>query len=158
MLTSSLTASDRLVMDTHVWVWVSGEAGGPGRLHPAVLPPIEDAARDRRLFVSAASVWEVALKAEKGQALITGDLEAWVGDQRRYPGVRVLTIDPQLAIGSTRLPRWLRRRDAQEHRDPNDRFIVTTARRLNAVLLTCDEEILHFAGQGHVRAYDARPP
>lgn len=157
MLTSSLTPSDRLVMDTHVWVWVSGEAGGPGRLDPAVLPPIEDAARDRRLFISAASVWEIALKAERGQALISGDLDAWVRDQRRYPGVRVLAIGPQVAIDSTRLPKWLRARDGQEHRDPNDRFIVTAARRLNAVLLTCDEEILHFARQGHVRAYDARP-
>lgn len=157
MLTSELASSDRLVMETHVWVWVSGEAGGPSRLNRALLPPIEAAARDRRLFVSAASVWEVALKAERGQALIAGDLDAWVRDQRQYPGVRVLTIDPTLAIDSTRLPKWLRARDGQEHRDPNDRFIVTTARRLNAVLLTCDEEILHFARQGHVRAYDARP-
>lgn len=157
MLTSSLTASDRLVTDAHVWVWVSGEAGGPTRLAPALLPPIEEAARDRRLFVSAASVWEIALKAERGQALIAGDLDAWVRDQRRYPGVRVMPIDPQLAIESTRLPKWLRTRDGQEHRDPNDRFIVTTARRLNAVLLTRDEEILPYAGQGHVRVYDARP-
>ncbi|MBW3569987.1 MAG: type II toxin-antitoxin system VapC family toxin [Gemmatimonadetes bacterium] len=156
MLTSSLTASDRLVMDTHVWVWVSGEAGGPGRLDSALLPLIEAAARDRRLFVSAASVWKVALKAERGQALIAGDLDAWVRDQRQYPGVRVLTIGPTLAIDSTRLPRWVRVRDGQEHRDPNDRFLVATARRLNAVLLTCDEEILHFARQGHVRGYDAR--
>lgn len=156
MLTSSLTPSDRLVMDTHVWVWVSGEAGGPGRLTSAVLPPIEEAARDRRLFISAASVWEIALKAERGQALISGDLDAWVRDQRQYPGIRVLGIGARIAIDSTRLPKWLRARDGQEHRDPNDRFIVTTARRLNAVLLTCDEEILHFARQGHVRAYDTR--
>lgn len=157
MLTSSLTPGDRLVMDTHVWVWVSGEAGGPGRLNPAVLPPIEAAARDRRLFASAASVWEVALKAERGQALIAGDLDTWVRDQRRYPGVRLLSLDARTMMDSTRLPPWLRARDGQEHRRPNDRFLVATARRLNAVLITCDEEIHHFARQGHVRAYDARP-
>ncbi len=156
MLTSRLTASDRLVMDTHVWVWVSGEAAGPARLDPAVLPPIEDAARHRRLFVSAASVWEIALKAQRGQGLITGDMDTWVRDQRQYPGVRVLSLDARLAMDSTRLPPWLRR-DGQPHRDPNDRFIVATARRLNAVLLTCDEEILRYARQGHVRAYDACP-
>jgi len=157
MLTSSLAPFDRLVMDTHVWVWVSGEAGGTARLAPALLPPIEEAARDRRLFVSAASVWEVALKAERGQALITGDLDRWVRDQRQYPGVRVLSLDSRTAMDCTRLPPWFRARDGHEHRDPNDRFIVATARRLNAVLLTCDEEILHYASQGHVRAYDARP-
>jgi PIN domain nuclease of toxin-antitoxin system len=157
MLTSSLTTADRLVMDTHVWVWVSGEAGGVARLQPSLLPSIEQAARDRRLYVSAASTWEIALKAERGQALISGDLDAWVRDQRQYPGVRVLSIDSQVAIDCTRLPHGSRARDGQEHRDPNDRFIVTTARRLNAVLLTCDEEILHFARQGHVRAFDSRP-
>ncbi|HEY0016296.1 MAG TPA: type II toxin-antitoxin system VapC family toxin [Longimicrobium sp.] len=157
MLTSSLTASDRLVMDTHVWVWVSGEAAGPDRLASAVLTPIEEAARDRRLFVSAASVWEIALKAERGQALISGDMDTWLRDQRQYPGVRVLPLDARIAMDSTRLPPWRRARDGAEHRDPSDRFIVATARRLNAVLLTCDEEILHFSRQGHVRAYDACP-
>lgn len=157
MLTSDLAAADRLVMDTHVWLWVSGEAGGTSRVNSRILAPIEDAARDRRLFVSVASVWEMALKAERGQALVAGDLDAWVRDQRQYPGVRVLAINPRLAIDSTRLPTWLRARDGREHRDPNDRFIVATARGLNAVLLTCDEEILHFAGQGHVRAFDACP-
>lgn len=157
MLTSSLAASDRLLMDTHVWLWASGEAGGPGKLPADVLPLIEAAARSRRLFVSAASVWEVALKAERGQALVSGSLDEWVRDQRQYPGVRVLAIGSRIAMDSTRLPRWVRARDGQEHRDPNDRFIVTCARLLNAVLLTSDEEILHFARQGHVRAYDTRP-
>lgn len=157
MLTSSLAGSDLLVMDTHVWVWASGEAGGPGRLRGAVLPAIEEAARSRRLFVSAASVWELALKAERGQALLSGDLHAWVRDQRRYPGVRVLPIDARLGVDSTRLPPWARERDGQEHRDPGDRFVVATARRLGGVLLTCDREILAYASRGHLRAYDASP-
>jgi PIN domain nuclease of toxin-antitoxin system len=157
MLTSSLAPADRLVLDTHVWVWISGEAGGPEQLHPSVPAPIEAAARARRLFASAASAWEIALKAERGQALISGDLNAWMQEQRRFPGIRILSIDTRLAIASTRMPRWIRARDGQEHRDPNDRFITATARRLNAVVLTCDGEILEYARQGHVRAFDARP-
>lgn len=51
---------------------------------------------------------------------------------------------------------WIRGNDTKEHRDPADRFIVTTARRLNGVLVTCDEEILEYARQGHVAACDAR--
>lgn len=157
MLISNLSTTDLLVMDTHVWVWVSGEAGGPSQIDPAALPAIEDAARDRRLFVCAASVWEIALKTERGQAMVSGNLRSWVQDQQEHPGVRVLSIDSRLAIESTHLPRWLRKRDGQEHRDPNDRFIVTTARRLNAVLLTCDEEIIEYAGQGHLKVFDSRP-
>ncbi|CAN5807304.1 MAG: type II toxin-antitoxin system VapC family toxin [Gemmatimonadetes bacterium] len=157
MLTSRLAATDLLVMDTHVWVWVSGEAGGTGQIRSDALPTIEDAARSRRLFVCAASVWEIALKAERGTVLVSGDLRSWERDQHQYPGVRILSIDSRLAIDSTQLPRWLRKRDGREHRDPNDRFIVATTRRLNGVLLTCDEEILEYARQGHLRAYDACP-
>ena len=155
MLISDLRASDRLVMDTHVWVWASGEADGPGRLSDAALAGIERAARGRRLFVSSASVWEIALKAERGQAVVSADLHAWVRDQREYPGARVLALDARIAVDCTRLPLWVRVRDAKEHRDPPDRFIVATARRVNGILLTCDDEILTYAEQGHVRAHDA---
>lgn len=157
MLTSSLTASDRLVLDTHIWVWASGESGGAAQMTAEVLAPIEAAARAGNLFVSATSVWEIALKEERGRALVRGDLGTWVQDQRQYPGVQVLGIDARLAIGATRLPPWSRKRDGQEHRDQSDRFIVATARRLNAVLITCDEGILDYADQGNLRGYDARP-
>jgi PIN domain nuclease of toxin-antitoxin system len=59
-------------------------------------------------------------------------------------------------MASTTLPRWIRSRDGKEHRDLGDRFIVVTARRLNGILITCDEEILEYAERGHVRALDAR--
>jgi PIN domain nuclease of toxin-antitoxin system len=155
MLISDLSAADRVVMDTYVWLWASGEADGEGLLKPAALVAIEAAARARSLFVSAASVWEIALKAEMGRTLVSGDLNAWVRDQQAYPGVDVIPVGARLAIDSTLLPRWLRASDGKEHRDPNDRFIVTTARRLNAVLLTCDEQIVAYARQGHVNAFDA---
>lgn len=156
MLISELGEADRLVLDTHVWVWASGEAGGPVQLKAAVLPAIERAARSRRLFVSAASVWEIALKAERGQILVAGDLYSWVRDQQEFPGVRVLSLDSRVAVSCTLLPRWIRQRDEREHRDPCDRFLVATTRLLNGCLVTCDEEILAYAEQGHVNAYDAR--
>ncbi|MGH7570371.1 MAG: type II toxin-antitoxin system VapC family toxin [Gemmatimonadota bacterium] len=156
MLISELEPADLLVLDTHVWVWASGEAEGPDQLDAGTLAAIEAAARSRQLFVSAASVWEIALKAERGQVLVAGDLLSWVTEQQRYPGIRVRSIDSRLAIDSTRLPRWVREREGQEHRDPNDRFIVSTARRLNGVLVTSDVEILAYARQAHLKAYDAR--
>jgi PIN domain nuclease of toxin-antitoxin system len=155
MLISELTDTDRLVLDTHIWVWASGESGGTGQIPEAALVAMERAAERRHLFVSAASVWEMALKAERGRALVSGDLRTWVQDQRQYPGVRVMPIDSRLSIDSTSLPLWLRRSDKREHRDPADRFIVAAARRLNAILLTCDEEVLHYASQGHLSAYEA---
>jgi PIN domain nuclease of toxin-antitoxin system len=61
-----------------------------------------------------------------------------------------------LAIETTTLPPWIRRRDRRPHRDPVDRFLVTTARRKNAILVSCDEAILDYASEDHVMALDAR--
>lgn len=116
---------------------------------------IERAARNRKLFVSAASVWEIALKTERGVVLLAGDLYTWVREQQTYPGVRMLSMNARIATECTRLPSWIRERDGKQHRDPCDRFLVATARLRNAVLLTCNREIHAYARHGHVRAYDA---
>ena len=145
----------RILLDTHVWVWAA--TGTVHAFAAAAGPLIEHAAQDERLYASAASVWEIALKAAKGELLVATDLHAWVAEQQVDPGIRIVSITPALAIDVTLLPTWLRRRDEQPHKDPSDRFIVATARKRNAVLLTCDEEIIHDGGQGHVNVYDVRP-
>lgn len=154
MLTSDLSGTIPLVMDTHVWVWASSGAGG---FKKAAAKAIEVAATERRLFVSAASVWEIALKAQKGDMLVSGDLRSWLRDQRRYPGVRVSPIGGNLAFESTSLPEWIRKADKRPHKDPSDRFIVAEARRRNAVLITCDTLMIDYARKGHVVVFDARP-
>jgi PIN domain nuclease of toxin-antitoxin system len=142
-------------MDTHIWVWMA--AGDDTRVSSGTIDALEDAARTGRLMASAASVWEIALKTASGELLVGVDLHAWIAEQQETPGVRVLTITPSLAIDVTLLPQWVRRRDGKPHRDPNDRFIVATARKRGAVLATCDEVILDYADEGHLTVYDARP-
>ena len=154
MLTSELGGSVPILLDTHIWVWASN---GSGPFKKAAAKSIEAAAEERRLFVSAASVWEIALKIQKGDLLVSGDLRAWLRDQRRYPGVRVLPMSGGLAIDSTTLPEWMRKSDKRPHKDPSDRFIVAEARRRNAVLVTCDTLMIDYARKGHVVVFDARP-
>jgi len=144
-----------LLIDTHIWVWMA--LGAADQMSRATVTALKDAAASDRLLVSAASVWEVALKAAKGTLRVSTDLHAWVMTQRERTGLRVLPLSPAVLIDATLLPPWIRRGDAREHKDPNDRFIVATARRRNAVLVTCDREILDYAGRGYVTAYDARP-
>ncbi len=153
MLTSDLTAPVPLLLDTHIWVWASSGSGG---FKKAAAKAIEVAAAERRLFVSAASVWEIALKVQRGDILVAGDLRAWLRDQKRYPGVRVIPIGGSLALESTALPEWTRKSDRKPHKDPNDRFIVAEARRKNAVLITCDRLMIDYARKGHVVVFDAR--
>jgi PIN domain nuclease of toxin-antitoxin system len=154
VLTSELSGPVPLVLDTHIWVWASSD---PDRFKKAARKKIEVAAEERRLFVSAASVWEIALKIQKGDLLVSGDLRAWLRDQRRYPGVRVAPIGGNLALDATTLPEWTRKSDKRLHKDPNDRFIVAEARRRNAVLITCDTLMIDYARKGHVVVFDARP-
>lgn len=153
MLTSDLGGPVPLLLDTHIWVWASSGSGG---FKKSAAKAIEVAAAERRLFVSAASVWEIALKVRKGDLLVSGDLRAWLRDQRRYPGVRVAPIGGSLAIEATSLPEWIRKSDKRPHKDPNDRFIVAEARRRNAVLVTCDTLMIDYARKGHVVVFDAR--
>jgi PIN domain nuclease of toxin-antitoxin system len=153
VLTSELGTSVPLVIDTHIWVWA---ANGTRSFKRTAMRAIEVAAAERRLFVSAASVWEIALKVQKGDLLVSGDLRAWLRDQRRYPGVRVAPITGALSIESTMLPEWIRKSDGKPHQDPSDRFIVAEARRRNGVVITSDSLIIDYARAGHVVAYDAR--
>ncbi len=153
MLTSSLGPPLPLLLDTHIWVWSSTESKS---FRATAARAIESAAAERRLFVSAASVWEIALRIQKGDLLISGDLRAWLRDQRRYPGVRVAPITGALALESTTLPEWTRKSDKRPHKDPSDRFIVAEARRRNAVLITCDALMIDYARRGNVVVFDAR--
>ncbi|MGH9648044.1 MAG: type II toxin-antitoxin system VapC family toxin, partial [Bryobacteraceae bacterium] len=104
MLISDLSRAQTILLDTHIWVWASGNSGGPARFEAALAPVIEAAALDRRLFISVASVWEIALKAQRGVLLLSSDLRAWVREQRDNRGVRVLPITTSIAIESTQLP------------------------------------------------------
>jgi PIN domain nuclease of toxin-antitoxin system len=156
VLTSDLDGPELLVLDTHIWVWASGGRDTASRFKKVAAHSIERAAGERRLIASAASVWEIALKIQKGELLISGELRAWVRDQVRYPGIRIIPMNSSLAIDATSLPEWIRRKDGRPHKDPADRFIVSEARRRNAVLVTCDSLILDYARKGHLIAFDAR--
>ena len=155
MLTSELGAPRPLLIDTHIWVWASGNAGGLSRFASWVAPEIEKAAIERRLFACTCSVWEIALKAQRGDLIVSGDLRQWVREQKAYPGVQLIPLTSGIMIESVALPAWIRRSDGKEHRDPNDRFLAAAARRKSAVLITCDTLILHYAEEGNLLACDA---
>jgi PIN domain nuclease of toxin-antitoxin system len=78
------------------------------------------------------------------------DVRAWVTQALAFPGLQVRGLSPSIAIESTRLP-------GQVHRDPADRILIATARQLGASLVTCDEAMLSYARQGHLRVVDATP-
>lgn len=126
-----------IVLDTHIWVWwVHGDA----RLSDAASRTIT-AHEPSGIVVSAISCWEIAKLVEVGRLELPHPVGTWLSLAFGYPGVRVMELTPEIAVGSTQLPTGF-------HRDPADQIIVATARALDIPLLTADAKIL---GYPHVK-------
>ena len=114
----------RLLLDTHVLLWALAE---PARLGADVQTMIEDP--ENEVLFSAASIWEVAIKAGLGRAdfairpedVARGALEA---------GFTELPVCAKVAAQVMDLP--------PHHRDPFDRLLVAEAMAGPMRLLTAD--------------------
>jgi PIN domain nuclease of toxin-antitoxin system len=149
-----LTAPTPLLLDTHIYLW-HFEGNAP-KLSVPLRTAIEQAAVDGRALVSAISVWEIAMLEQRGTITLSTELHSWVAGSRVPPGVRIVPLSLAVLVDGPRLPPWTKRDTTTPHKDPADRWIVAAARQRAAILITRDDEILHYAAQGHVRAFDAR--
>lgn len=149
-----LAAPALLVLDTNIWVW---QAEGIADMIPLVVrTAVDTATRDGRAWVSAISAWEITMSEQRGLVTLSMTPHAWVAASRVAPGIRVAPLSPSVLIDGPLLPTWYKRGTSVPHEDPADRWIVATARQRSAIVITRDDEILHYAEQGHVRAFDAR--
>lgn len=111
----------KLLLDTHVFIWWDGESPA---LHADLRAAIADAAND--VYVSAVSVWEIAIKRRHGRIAFTRAITAAI-EQNRF---RPLAIAPEHAEHAGGLP--------PHHRDPFDRMLVAQAVLEQMVLGTQD--------------------
>ncbi len=126
----------RETADTHALIWWSD--GSRLRLCPIALAaidgPIDSAGRpggSPGLLVSAISCWDVAMLVKRGRLALSLDLERWLALLVSHPAVRLLALDPAVAVAATLLPEPF-------HADPADRFLVAQARALGIPLLSAD--------------------
>ncbi len=112
-----------LLLDTHVLIWWRAE---PERLKSAARTAI---AETDLVFVSAASVWEAALKMSLGKLRLPEPFSAGVRDS----GFEQLSITFDHAERAAGLP--------QHHRDPFDRMLVAQATAENLILVTHDRRL-----------------
>jgi PIN domain nuclease of toxin-antitoxin system len=125
-------AAGPLLIDTHYWIWL--EFATPGRISPTDMKAIQSAAQARELLLSIISVWEVGMLDSKKRLNLFLPCDQWVKTALATPGLELVTLTPEIALDSTRLPGTL-------HGDPADRIIAATARSRNAHLLTADEKL-----------------
>ncbi len=134
----------KLVLDTHVWIWLMM---GSSQLSRSFQEAIKQSQKHHGILVSIISVWEVGMLAEKKRIQLDMDPLDWVFQALDFSGMRLVQISPKIAIQSTRLP-------GAVHGDPADRILVATAHEENAVLVTCDEKLLRYGEDKFVSVYD----
>ena len=116
-----------LLLDTHVLLWWLAE---DDRLTPTMREAIADPATP--VVVSAASAWEMAIKAGLGKLTIPGDL---AGELKRQ-GFDELPVTVQDGVAAGALPR--------HHADPFDRMLIAQAVRQRFVLVTADRRFADY--------------
>ncbi len=114
-----------LLLDTNVVIWML--AGSP--LSAAARSAI--IAGDR-IYVSAASIWEITVKAASGRLVSSPDLP----DRLLDLGVRPLALEWEHARVAGELPPL--------HRDPFDRMLVGQAMVEQLTIVTRDEDIQRY--------------
>ncbi|HLI44871.1 MAG TPA: type II toxin-antitoxin system VapC family toxin [Acidimicrobiales bacterium] len=120
----------RLLLDTHVFLWLLAE---PERLGPHI-GSLQDPGN--QLFLSAASSWEIAIKVQLGRLDLPEDPQRYVPDRMRAIGAEPLPVQHTHALAAGALPRL--------HRDPFDRLLVAQARGLRLRIVTADSQIARY--------------
>jgi len=94
-------------------------------------------ASDREVIVSCISAWEISMLIEKGRLVLSMDVASWLDHVSQINGVRFMPIDNEIGVKATMLP-------GEFHKDPADRMIVATARKLAVPLVTADAKMIQY--------------
>lgn len=121
----------RLLLDTNVLLWALIK---PTKLKPNIRSLLEDPEHD--ILFSAASVWEMAIKAALGRADFQV-LPARIVADARASGFVELPVHSSAVLKVGELP--------HRHRDPFDRLLVAQAME-PAILYTADAHLLRYLG------------
>jgi PIN domain nuclease of toxin-antitoxin system len=119
----------RLLLDTHVFIW-------------SVMDSRQLKAATRRylasaeiVYVSAASIWEIAIKTRLGK--MTGDVEAFAA-AIDASGFQELPVTARHAAAVAKLP--------LHHADPFDRMLIAQAFLEPLRLVTADKGLVAYGG------------
>jgi len=124
-----------IVLDTHAWIWFTSK---PEALSKKAQKALEAAVKEKNVFVSSISVWEVALLVNKKRLKLSMDVTDWIAKSESLPFIQFIPVSNSIAVKSVNLPQPL-------HPDPADRIIIATALSLGAPLVTKDKKISAYA-------------
>lgn len=121
----------RALLDTHTFLWWITD---DKRLSPRARKLIGDGRN--RLFLSAASGWEIAIKARLGRLGFSTEPGAFIPKQLARNAIRVLPVHLSHALHVYDLP--------SHHSDPFDRLLIAQSQLEDLPLLTADPLIAQY--------------
>ena len=122
----------RLLLDTEIWLW---SLTAPERMSDDARLAVEDSAND--LFLSAASAWEISIKASIGKLPLPDVPARYIPSRMAQTGVFGLAVEHAHACRVYDLP--------AHHRDLFDRLLVAQAQVENMTMVSADLQLRSYA-------------
>ena len=120
-----------IVLDTCALLWL---AEGGGQLSAPLLARLDE---EPIVAVSAISAFEISLKVISSKLVLPLPVREWWKGVVDHHRLSVIDITGEIALKSTEL--------APIHRDPADRFIISTALLNNAPIVTADRRFEEYS-------------
>jgi PIN domain nuclease of toxin-antitoxin system len=124
---------NQLLLDTHVWVWLSME--DRKSLSARALRVLQQASLK---FISAISCWELAKLVEKGRMGLSIPTLTWIHRSLKEFDIRLVELTAEIAVESTLIKGM--------HADPADQIIAATSRVTGMPLVTSDQRLRQLQG------------
>jgi PIN domain nuclease of toxin-antitoxin system len=121
----------KALLDTHAFLWWITD---DPKLSPVVREILGD--ENNEMFVSAATGWEIAIKAQLGKLQLPDEPRGFILEQLRINGFQNLPIQMTHALHVLNLPIY--------HRDPFDRILIAQAQVEGIPILTNDPQIAQY--------------
>jgi len=128
-----------MLLDTHVVLWMLSD---DPKLGPEARAAIS---AELDVLVSAASLWEMAIKQSSGKLQVPSDIV----DRVEKTGARWLDVSANHAWSMGEI-------EGLSHSDPFDRLLIAQAASETKNLMTADRKLLDYEGSPAIRLVDAR--
>jgi len=126
----------KLLLDTHTLLWTIGKTS---ELSNKVIKEIKRA--DNEIFVSAVSLWEIALKSSIGRLLVSFNVDK-IPEYCRKIGFTLIPLEPVDALNSLHLPQ------KDSHKDPFDRMLIFQCIKNEYIFVSKDTQMELYEDEG----------
>lgn len=121
----------KILLDTHTFLWwITDDQRLPDHAREII------SNGDNELFLSAASGWEITIKAKIGRLNLPDEPQRFIPEQMKLNFIQSLPIQMSHALHVSTLPDY--------HRDPFDRLLIAQSQLEGIPILSSDPQIANY--------------